>query len=104
MAVTVRDNPDKSRYEVEVDGAPAGFVEYHLHRELMAMTHTEILGGFEGQGLASQLIGQALDDARKRGFSVQPFCPFVRNYIVKHPAERDLVPRDEWERFDLADS
>ncbi len=104
MAVTVRDNPDKSRYEVDVDGALAGFIDYHLHRGVMALTHTEILGGFEGQGLASQLVGQALDNAREQSLSVQPFCAYVRGYIEKHPAARDLVPRDEWERFDIADT
>ncbi|MBO0732248.1 MAG: N-acetyltransferase [Acidimicrobiaceae bacterium] len=104
MAASVRDNPEKSRYEIEVDGELAGFTEYHLHAGVLALTHTEVSPGFEGRGLASVLIGQALDDARKRGLAVQPFCPFVRNYVVKHADLRDLVRPEDRERFDLSDA
>jgi uncharacterized protein len=104
MAVSVRENAEKSRYEVEVDGELAGFIEYHLHRGVAALIHTEVLPGFEGRGLATELIGQTLDDARKQGLVVQPFCPFVRSYIVKHPECQDLVRPEDRERFDLSDA
>lgn len=104
MAASVRDNAEKSRYEIEVDGELAGFSEYHLHRGVLALTHTEVLAGFEGRGLASELIGQELEDARRRGLVVQPFCPFVRNYVVKHPDLRDLVRPQDRERFELSDA
>ena len=101
MAVSVRDNADKSRYEVEVDGELAGFVDCRLHGAVAALTHTEVLAGFEGRGLASQLIRQTLDDARTRGWAVQPFCSFVRDYVVKHPDYADLVRPADRKRFDL---
>ncbi|MDT4997198.1 MAG: uncharacterized protein QOD45_1266, partial [Pseudonocardiales bacterium] len=63
--------------------------------------HTEISPEFGRRGLASELIRAALDSARTRGLQVQPFCPFVRGFIAKHPDYRDLVPSAERERFGL---
>ena len=101
--MTVRDNPDQSRYEIYEGDELAAFTEYHLHAGVIAFLHTETIDGFGGRGLASQLIRETLDDARRRGLRVQPFCPFVRAFIKKHRDEYvDLVPEDERERFDLA--
>lgn len=97
----VRDNPDRARFEIWVDGKLAGFTQYTTHGEQADFTHTEVAEEYEGHGLASQLIGDALDDARRRGWHVLPYCPFVRAYIAKHPEYRDLVPAEYWPRFDL---
>jgi predicted GNAT family acetyltransferase len=101
VAETVRDDRDASRYVLDVDGTQAGYAEYHRHRDVIAFIHTVIDPAYEGRGLASTLIRYALDDARAQGLAVQPFCPFVRAYISRHDEYRDLVPRDEWERFGL---
>lgn len=103
MTTIVTDDPDASRYEIRVDGELAGFAEYHLYKGVAAFTHTEIRPEFEGHGLASTLIRHALDDARRRRQSVEPFCPFVRSFIAKHHEYRYLVPKADWPRFSLAD-
>jgi predicted GNAT family acetyltransferase len=100
--VQVRDNPDESRYEILVDGQLAGFSRYVQHGARADFLHTEIDDRFEGRGLASQLIGAALDDARRRGWQIAPYCPFVSRFISKNPDYRDLVPVDERQRFGLA--
>jgi predicted GNAT family acetyltransferase len=101
MAVEVRRNDDEGRYEVLADGESAGFTEYHEKPGLIAFVHTEVDDAYEGQGLGSILIGQALDDARRRGLEVLPFCPFVNAYIQKNPEYADLVPESRREAFGL---
>lgn len=97
----VRDNPDESRYEIRVDGQLAGFTEYVQHGDVADFVHTEIEEQYEGRGLATVLIGQALDDARRRGWQVMPYCAFVRRFVQKHPDYRDLVPAEGQARFGL---
>ena len=96
----VRDNPSASRFEVTVDGEVAGFAYYHDGRAGRDFTHTEIAADYAGQGVASQLIGQALDEARAARRTVRPFCPFVRSFIEQHPDYLDLV--DSPQRFGLS--
>ncbi len=87
MAVEVRDNPDEARYEIRADGELAGFAQYRLGGAQITFFHTEIHPEFEGAGLGSQLAREALDDARARGLSVVPVCPFIAAYIAHHTDE-----------------
>jgi uncharacterized protein len=99
--ITVRDNAAAERYEIAVEGEVAGFAQYRRRPELIAFVHTEVEPRFGGQGLASKLIGSALDAARAEGLAVLPFCPFVNAYIEKHPQYADLVPEAFRARFGL---
>src|ERR1051325_3789382 len=100
-AVRVADVPDRSRFEVRVDGELAGFAEYRRHADVIAFTHTLIDAGFEGQGLGSSLVREALSHARASDLAVLPFCPFVRGYIAGHHEYVDLVPVEMRSRFGL---
>ena len=99
--VRVVDVPDRSRFEIRVDGEVAGFTEYRRRPGLIAFIHTETDPRFEGQGLASDLVRTALSGARSQRLSVLPFCPFVRAYIARHPEFLDLVPESVRAKFDL---
>ena len=99
--ITVADNAGEARYEIRLDGAPGGFVTYRLRAGLIELVHTEIDEEFEGRGLGGQLVSFALDDARERGLSVLPFCPFVNDYIQRHRQYVELVPEGRRAEFGL---
>ena len=94
MGVQVRDVPERSHYEAGVDGRHAGVAAYRLSGRRIEFTHTKVDDAFEGQGVGSVLVRFALDDARARGLSVRPTCPFVRSWIDRHPTYADLVATD----------
>jgi predicted GNAT family acetyltransferase len=101
MAVEVHDNSDEQRYEALVDGVPAGFATYRTQPGLIAFLHTEVEDAFDGHGVGSTLIREALEDARRRGLEVLPFCPFVKSFIAEHREFLDLVPASRREEFGL---
>lgn len=90
---TIRDNAAESRWELLVDGELAVFSTYHDTAYSRAghdgrrrtFVHTETQEGFEGKGLASQLVRAELEDARARGLEINPVCPFVRGWLDRHP-------------------
>ena len=102
-APVVSDNPNASRYELRVGTDLAGFVEYRLRTgdTMISLVHTEIEPAFQGQGLATHLARYSLDDARKRGLGVLPFCPYINSWIKKHPEYTDLVPEERRGEFGL---
>jgi len=100
----VRDNPALRRFEVYEGGQLAGYSTYQLHESLVTFTHTEMEPRFEGKGLGSTLVRHALDEARGRGLSVLPTCPFVRRFVARHDGYVDLVPAEHRERFGLSPS
>jgi predicted GNAT family acetyltransferase len=89
--VRVTDNPDARRYEARVGDRVVGYVMYQLEPGRIVFTHTETDASAQGQGIGSLLAAGALDDARARGLSVTPRCPFIRSFIQRHPSYRDLV-------------
>lgn len=101
MTAVVTDNPPESRFELYEDQKLAGFAQYHTDKDEIAFLHTEIGTHFGDRGLASRLIGSALDTARERSLKVLPCCPFVRGYITRHPEYLDLVPQGDRARFGL---
>jgi uncharacterized protein len=101
--VTVRDNPELSRYEIYSDDQRVGLTEYKLHDGMIALLHTEIDPAFGGRGLGRQLVEGALADARRRGLAVRPFCPYVRKVIADNPeAYLELVPESERAKFEMS--
>jgi predicted GNAT family acetyltransferase len=101
VAVQVHDNPDEQRYEAVVDGEVAGFAAYRMQPGLISFVHTEVEDAFEGRGVGSILIREALADVRRRGCEVLPFCPFVNSFIAEHREFVDLVPGSRREEFGL---
>jgi predicted GNAT family acetyltransferase len=97
----VVDATARSRFEVLVADELAGFAEYRRQGALIAFIHTATDPRFEGRGLATRLVTEALDEARAEGLAVLPFCPFVRGFIASHPAYQDLVPAAQRSAFDL---
>ena len=93
MAETVRDNRAEHRFELDVAGELA--VAYYgadpAAPGVIVFTHTEVPQALSGRGVASRLIGGALEQVRGRGLKVAAKCPFVSAYLGKHPEFSDLI-------------
>lgn len=90
MTDTVRNNTDKNRYELSVDGHLAA-TYYRIADGVVTFVHTEVPDALAGRGVGSQLVKGALDQVRAAGLKVVPQCPFVRAYVEKHPDYADLL-------------
>lgn len=91
MALEVRDNPARSRYELFADGDRVGYTEYHGRDGAFVFPHTVITRPERGAGYGSTLVRAALDDARDRGWRIVPERPFVARFLAEHPDYADLV-------------
>jgi predicted GNAT family acetyltransferase len=89
--LVIADAAERQRYEAHLDGDLAGFLDYMVKRGRIALVHTEVSPGHEGQGIGTGLVRFALDDARRRGLKVIAICPYVQRYLERHPEDRDIV-------------
>ncbi len=90
LTLSVRDAPERHRYEAVVDGRVA-FAEYILRDAVITFVHTVVPAELEGKGVGSAIAKGVLEDARARGLSVIPRCPFIHAYISRHAEYLDLV-------------
>ena len=91
MPNTIRHEPDRSRFEVSVDGHFCR-ANYRLADGVMELTHTEVAPAVEGRGVGGDLIQAALDHARTHGLKVRPLCSFACHYMQDHPETAALRP------------
>ncbi|WP_084073609.1 GNAT family N-acetyltransferase [Demequina sp. NBRC 110052] len=83
-SLEVRRVDERQRYEILVAGELAGFAEFRERGDRMIFTHTEVDASYEGQGLASRLVAEAIDDAVKRDRVIVPACPYVARWLTRH--------------------
>jgi predicted GNAT family acetyltransferase len=86
---TVTAQPD--RYTIAVEGNQVGKAEFLDRGDRRVFTHTEVDKNYEGRGLATILIAEALQETRDAGLRIVPRCPMVAAYVSKHDEYQDIV-------------
>ena len=79
-----RFNPDKKRFELDVEGHQA-IIESILNKEnIMFLTHTEVPVALEGKGVGKRIVELALNYIKDHDYKLAPLCPFVAAYLKRH--------------------
>ena len=71
---------------IEADGAsvkPA--------TEQMVINHTQVFDGYEGQGIARQMVMAAVDFARKNGRQIIPVCSYAKAMLTRTDEYHDVL-------------
>ncbi len=92
MGDTITDDATRQRFELAV-GAEVAFVDYRRHGDVLTLTHAEVPPSLGGRGVGSRLVRGVLELVRARGERVGPRCPYVTQYLERHPEFQDLVAR-----------
>jgi uncharacterized protein len=87
----ITDAPERGRYEATVGDRLAGILEYVIKHGRIALIHSEVSPAHRGRGVAAALARFALDDARRRELKVIVNCPYVQDYVRRHPADDDII-------------
>lgn len=90
-AAEVRTRADFRRFELVLDGVPAGYTTFRDLDRVRVFLETRISSAFDDLGLGVRLIGEALDETWAAGMRVDPQCPDVRRFIAKRQEYADLV-------------
>ncbi len=84
MTVEVKHEPDRSRFEAEVDGQLA-YLDYRRTGDTVVMPHTVVPREIEGRGVAGELTRTAVAWAREQSLEIDAQCSYVRGWLAKHP-------------------
>ena len=82
---------EPGRFTITVDGQPVGLAEYSDRDGRRTFPHTEVGREYQGRGLATILVAEALRATREAGLRVVPACSMVADYIDKHPEYDDIT-------------
>ena len=81
--------PAQHRFEIYLDESLAGFSDYLESEGVRTFNHTVTLPEHRGHGLAAVLTEHVLEDSRAGGFTVNPACWFVREFIESSAGRYD---------------
>ena len=81
------------RYTIAVEGHEVGHTEFIDRDTQRVFTHTEVDRNYEGRGLATILVAEALQETRDAGLRIVANCPMVANYVEKHDEFKDAVDK-----------
>jgi predicted GNAT family acetyltransferase len=88
--LAIRHDAAARRFEAVVEGHESHLSYADAGDGVLDFQHTFVPEELRGRGIASRLVAHALDHARSQGLKVIPTCPFVRNFMRRHPEYRDL--------------
>lgn len=83
--------PEADRFTIGIEGQTVGFAEFTDRDGQRVFTHTEVDEQFEGRGLATILVAEALEQTRSAGKRIVPECKLVANYLEKHDEYADIT-------------
>lgn len=82
------------QFFVRVNGSRA-VLQYRRAPGTIHFVHTEVPPAFQHHGLGDVLAHAGLEYARAQHLAVAPHCPFVADYIRRHPEYQPLVKSTE---------
>lgn len=89
-APAIRHDAAHSRFIADTEGGDA-VLEYIRDGHRITFTHTGVPPEAEGKGIGGALARAGLDYAQTEGLRVRPACPFVADFVKRHPEYQALV-------------
>lgn len=86
-APSVRDNPSRHRYELEIDGQIV-FLTYRRDGDTLYIPHVEAPPALRGTGAAGRLMEGVMRIARAENLTVVPICGYAAAWLRRHPEGR----------------
>lgn len=85
------DDGKKGRFVLLENGIEAGEMTYTWAGESkFIIDHTGVNSGFEGKGIAKQLVAAGVEFARENKLKIIPLCTFAKSQFDKIPSYADV--------------
>jgi hypothetical protein len=88
--MSVEHRPEESRFVADLSGSEAELTYRKVNEKTLDYLHTYVPPELRGAGIGGELVKEALEFARERGFNVRPSCHFVASFMERHPEYKEL--------------
>ncbi len=90
MPEPIRDNPERGRFELDIDGQVV-FATYRRQGSRLAIMHVEAPPALRGTGAAARLMQGVAETARRDGLTIAPYCGYAAVWLRRHAEHHDLL-------------
>ena len=79
-------------FEAWIEGTQVGEMTYQRPMpEQMIIDHTRVFDGFEGRGIARQIVLAAVDFAHAQSRKIVPVCSYARALLTRTDDYKDVL-------------
>lgn len=90
----ISHDDDLGVYRAGISDGVVANLSYKVVGHRVVLLSTSVLPQFRNHGIATALIGHALDDIRGTGRTVTIICPAVREFMDHYPQYEDLLDKN----------
>ena len=90
MTNAVRNNHERCRYELDIDGQVV-FASYRRDGATLAILHVEAPPALRGTGAAGRLMHGVMAMARTTGAKIVPLCGYASAWLRRHREYAELL-------------
>ena len=93
ITFTLESDADGGRYRAHLEGRPeTGELTFkRLGENRILVDHVGVPGALRGTGVGVALARHVVAEARAKGFTVYPQCPFLASQALKNPDWADVI-------------
>lgn len=93
IEITLEEDGSKGRYVAHVAGqADTGEMTFsRISPTRVIVDHTGVPDSLKGMGVGSALARHVVTQAREKGFTIVPLCPFLKAQAERHPDWDDVI-------------
>lgn len=85
-----------NRFVALIDDNEAGEITFiKAGKYNIIIEHTGIFEGYEGMGIAKELVKKAVDYAILNDYKVIPLCPYARKEFDRNPEYQKIEKKEE---------
>lgn len=78
-------NVEKNRIYYEENGKTLAEVTFIGDEDVLTINHTFVDDSLRGQGIASKLLQEAVNEIKRQNKKVQASCSYAVKWLEKHP-------------------
>lgn len=86
----MRDNPERSRFELDVGGEVA-YADYRREPGTLVISYVYAPPRLRGTGTADRLMQGVAETARAEGARIRPLCGYAAAWLRRHREHSGLV-------------
>lgn len=93
MHIELEETARQGRYFIPADHNADDVAELNFSKpddHTISADRTYVPDRYRGQGIAAQLVGRLVADARSNGVKIIPACSYVAKAFEKHPEWADV--------------
>lgn len=92
MTIEHKETKKKGTFFIDENGKRLAELAYRRSgTDEMNIYHTEVNPNLRGEGIGQDLVGAAVDFARKNGLKIIATCPYAKKVVEETPDFQDIL-------------